>query len=163
MRTRPLFSTLPAVLALTLAWGVASPVWAQASDPPTLTQLRKQGENSSVTLEDGRVLTYSQLGPMNEVDLAKYRRQVTRRSDWNSFREWQLAVIEANNAEREKRIAELDKQLIVKYEQYVGNMERGAGGEKMVLQQILAQDFVPDALKQRIRALMVHPATRWRD
>ena len=58
---------------------------------------------------------------------------------------------------------ELTKQLVVKYEQYVGNMERGAREQKSVLKQILDENFGPDSLKQRARALMANPRTRWLD
>ncbi len=53
-----------------------------------------------------------------------------------------------------QRIEWKQSQLIGKYEQYISNIEKGAKGERSMVQMIATADITPEALKVRAKALL---------
>ena len=180
------------IAALVLALGLSAGSWAedeQYSPDTKATLLASPEISTTVQLNDGRTLSYRELVEMTETQ-QKEALQSVNRGDRLVFKQWLLDVETAEkdkalklrdaalakNAELDKRLAaqdaknaELDKHLAVatakvaeQAEIYVRSVENGRKAWRAPLIELSNLAYLPDSLKQRIRALLDNKNIQWR-
>ena len=180
------------IAALVLALGLSAGSWAEDEQysPDTKAALLASPEiSTTVQLKDGRTLSYRELVEMTETQ-QKEALQSVNRGDRLVFKQWLLDVETAEkdkalklrdaalakNAELDKRLAaqdaknaELDKHLAVatakvaeQAEIYVRSVENGRKAWRAPLIELSNLAYLPDSLKQRIRALLDNKNIQWR-
>lgn len=180
------------IAALVLALGLSAGSLAEEEQySPTIKAalLTSPKISTTVQLKDGRTLSYRELVEMTETQ-QKEALQSVNRGDRVGFKQWQIDVINAENAEAQKFIdaknaenAELDKQLAAikaegieidkrtavalaeltkQAEIYVKSVENGTKAWKSYLIKLDEFGGLPDSLQRRIRALLDNKNIQWR-
>lgn len=172
--------TLLIALCLACVGGVAS---GEDKVSPTSTEMQAQADamgQQTFIRKNGELIKFNQISGLPEKIKEIILDDEMDDSESKSYLRYQklkTAALQARNAEMDKvtaalqargaeiqaRIEEKKKLVIVKYGQYVTNIERGASGERATLKEIIADDLTSEPLKRRAAALLSSSSVKWLD